>query len=95
MLLFRSPHGANSSTLKHCQPARPAAQAHAPPDTQALLAQLVAAQIDTQARLGRIEGLMEAMLDELRQEGQEGCCGHGEDEAGSQGEARGEARRLA
>lgn len=54
------------------------------------MAPLVQAQVRSETRLGRIEGLLyhqrdilerqgetqEAILDELRQENQEGCCGH-------------------
>lgn len=52
-------------------------------------------QARTDARLDRIETHLEAVLDELRAEGQEGCCGYGEGHAESPGQASGDARRSA
>jgi len=58
-------------------------------------AEMAEAQAQTQARMTRLEGLMEAVLDELRAEGQEGCCGYGEGHAEGPGQASGDARRSA
>jgi hypothetical protein len=58
-------------------------------------AEMAEAQAQTQARMTRLEGLMEAVLDELRAEGQEGCCGYGEGHAKIPGQASGDARRSA